>query len=212
MLKPHKNKNRKQSSTQWITRQLNDPFVKQAHKDGFRARSAYKLIEIHEKYKILANAPLVVDLGCAPGSWIQVLNKFCPANAHIIGVDLLAVEPCNATIIQGDFTTQEILDKVKNALNGQKCHGVVSDMAANTIGHSRTDAIRTAMLAEYAADFAINHLASGGFFVCKFFQGGADKNLLELLKRHFARVYHFKPTSSRPESPEVYGVALDFRG
>ncbi len=213
MLNPYKDKNRKASSRAWIQRQINDPYVKKAIQEGYRARSAYKLMEIDDKFHLLKSCHNIVDLGCAPGGWLQVLLHRCPKNSHIIGMDLLPIDALSGVkFIQSDFLSDEALQKLSELIGESKLDGVISDMAANTIGHSRTDAIRTTALAENAMEFAFQNLKIGGFFICKFFQGGANQQILNPLKARFEKIHHFKPNASRKESPELYGVALNFKG
>ncbi|MCT4552881.1 MAG: RlmE family RNA methyltransferase [Alphaproteobacteria bacterium] len=212
---------RKSSSTKWLNRQINDPYVKKAHQMGYRARAVFKLLEINEKYRILKQGMSVIDLGCAPGSWLQVAVETC-GKGNVAGIDLLEVKPVEgAEIIQGDFTSNEGLNAVEEALRkiskteeGEtpKCNVVLSDMAANTTGFKQADHIRTIALAEMALDFAINNLKPGGTFVCKVFQGGASPELLKLAKTKFLNVGHFKPPSSRKGSVETFLIARNFKG
>ncbi len=198
------------SSREWVDRQLRDPYVRRAQEAGFRARAAYKLLEIDEKFHVLKKGARVIDLGCAPGGWLQVaLEK---GAAKIAGVDLLPVEPVGeARIFHGDITETGMAQKLVAAL-GEPPTLVLSDMAADTTGHRQTDHIRTVGLAEFAARFAVAHLAKGGAFVAKVFQGGAQGELLETLKTNFASVRHWKPPASRPESPETFVIATGFKG
>ena len=212
MINPKKNKKRKASSRAWIERQLNDPYVKKAQALGYKARSAFKLIEIDEKYNLLKDCSLIVDLGCAPGSWLQVIQERTK-NCDIIGCDLIEIEPMsNVHFIHDDFTSLSALNRFNQYIDGRKCSAVVSDMAANTTGHGNTDAIRTQFLAELALDFACDNLAIGGFFLCKFFQGGAHDAIIKPLQQRFAKIHHIKPKSSRSHWPEIYGLAIGFRG
>jgi 23S rRNA (uridine2552-2'-O)-methyltransferase len=198
------------SSRQWVERQLNDPYVRRAMEAGYRARAAYKLLEIDEKFQIFRKGVRVIDLGCAPGGWAQVaLEKGASA---IVGVDLLAVDPLGeAVFFQGDMTDPDMQARLMAAL-GAAPGLILSDMAADTTGHRQTDHVRTVALAEEAARFAVAHLARGGDFIAKVFQGGAQGELLELLKSHFGDVRHWKPPASRPESPETFVIARGFRG
>ena len=183
---------------------------RQSREAGYRARAAYKLLEIDEKFKILKRGSRIIDLGCAPGGWLQV--AFEKGAARIAGVDLLPVEPVGeAVIFMGDIAEPGMTDKLIRAL-GEKPSLVLSDMAANTSGHKQTDHIRTVGLAELGAQFAIENLAKNGAFVAKVFQGGAQGDLLELLKANFDEVRHWKPPASRPESPETFVIARGFRG
>jgi 23S rRNA (uridine2552-2'-O)-methyltransferase len=199
-----------ESSKNWIERQLNDPYVQRAQAEGWRARSAYKLLELDEKFGLLKKGMRIVDLGAAPGGWVQVaLHKGAGA---IVGIDLLKMEPIEgATLLQMDFLDEGAPAALIDALGG-KPDLVMSDMAANTTGHRATDQIKTGALAEAAAHFAMDVLAPGGAFVTKAFQGGLDAGLLAELKNRFADVRHAKPPASRPESPEIYVVAKGFRG
>lgn len=198
------------SSRDWVDRQLRDPYVLRAKEAGYRARAAYKLLEIDEKFHILKRGSRIIDLGCAPGGWLQV--AFEKGAARIAGVDLLPVEPVGeAVIFLGDVAEPGMTTKLITAL-GEKPSLILSDMAANTSGHKQTDHIRTVGLAELAAQFAVENLAKGGTFVTKVFQGGAQGDLLELLKANFDDVRHWKPPASRPESPETFMIARGFRG
>lgn len=203
-------RNRSAQSTRWLARQLNDPYVKRAKAEGYRSRAAYKLIELDLKYGLLRGARRVVDLGIAPGGWSQVVRRTVPA-AAVVGIDLLPVEPIDGVaILQMDFMADEAPDAIAALLDGPP-DLVLSDMAANTVGHPQTDHLRTLALAEAAADFAIANLSPGGAFVSKVFQGGTDRDLLDLLKRHFTSVKHAKPPSSRKGSPELFVVAQGFK-
>jgi 23S rRNA (uridine2552-2'-O)-methyltransferase len=199
-----KNKRAKESSRKWIERQLNDPYVARAKAEGYRARAAYKLIELDEKLHFLKRGLRVIDLGAAPGGWAQVaVLRGC----KVVGIDLLPVEPMTgATFLQMDLLAPETPAVLIEALGGPP-DIVLSDMAANTTGHAKTDQIRTGALAEAAAEFAFVHLAPGGTFVTKAFQGGLDAALLARLKQNFSKVSHEKPKASRAESAEVYVVA-----
>lgn len=200
-----KNKKAKESSRNWLKRQLNDPYVTRAKAEGYRARAAFKLIELDEKFHLLKRGQRIVDLGAAPGGWAQVALK---RGAKIVGIDLLPIEPIpGVTFLQMDFLEPDAPEKLIAALGGPP-DLVLSDMAANTTGHAKTDQIRTGALAEAAAEFALAHLAPGGAFVTKAFQGGLDTDLLGHLKQHFATVRHAKPPASRAESSEVYVVAM----
>ena len=204
-------RNRKASSTRWLTRQLADPYVRQAKADGWRSRAAFKLLELDEKFGLLKRAERVVDLGIAPGGWSQVVRKRAPG-AVVVGIDLLPTEPIEGVIIfEMDFMADQAPAALLEALGGQP-DLVVSDMAANTVGHKQTDHLRTMGLVETAADFAIEHLAVGGAFVAKVLAGGTDAALLTLLKKHFSQVKHAKPPSSRKDSSEWYVIAQGFKG
>lgn len=198
------------SSRDWVDRQLRDPYVRRAQEEGYRARAAYKLKEIDEKFKVLKRGARVVDLGSAPGGWLQVVTE--KGAAKIVGIDLLPVDPVgDAIIFLDDINAPGMTDKLMAAL-GEKPTLVLSDMAANTVGHKQTDHVRTVGLAEMAAQFAVDNLVKGGTFVAKVFQGGAQGDLLALLKANFDDVRHWKPPASRPESPETFVIAKGFRG
>ncbi len=200
---------RKNSSTLWLRRQLNDPYVEKAKRAGYRSRAAYKLIELDDKYGLIKKGGRVVDLGAAPGGWAQVALE--RGAAKIVGVDLLEMEPvAGAVLLVGDFTEPETVARVRATLGGA-ADLVASDMAANTTGHRSTDHVRVVALVEAAADFAEEVLAPGGAFVAKVFQGGTENALLERLKKSFTAVRHAKPPASRKGSPETYLVATGFR-
>jgi 23S rRNA (uridine2552-2'-O)-methyltransferase len=197
-----------ESSRNWLQRQLNDPYVARARAEGYRARAAYKLIELDEKFHFLKKGARIVDLGAAPGGWAQVAAQ---RGAKVVGIDLLPIEPLTgAMFLEMDFLAPEAPAALIAALGGPP-DIVLSDMAANTTGHAKTDQIRTGALADAAADFALEHLAPGGTFVTKAFQGGLDNTLLTRLKQGFATVKHAKPPASRAESSEVYVVAMGRR-
>jgi 23S rRNA (uridine2552-2'-O)-methyltransferase len=199
------------SSNRWLERQLNDPYVRQAKAEGYRSRAAYKLIELDEKFGLLKGASRVVDLGIAPGGWSQVVRKKRP-KAAVVGIDLLEVEPIEGvTIFQMDFMADTAPAALEGALDGRP-DLVMSDMAANTVGHKQTDHLRTMGLVETAADFAIQTLEEGGTFLAKVLAGGTDADLLALLKKHFRTVKHAKPPASRKGSSEWYVVAQGFKG
>ena len=199
------------SSTRWLQRQLNDPYVRRAQAEGYRSRAAYKLIELDEKFGLLKKARAVVDLGITPGGWSQVVRKANP-RARVAGIDLLPCEPIEGVeILEMDFMDDAAPDALIEAL-GSAPDLVISDMAANTVGHPQTDHLRTIALAETAADFAVRNLQPGGAFVAKVFAGGADRELLTVLKRNFATVKHAKPPASRKGSPELFVVAQGFKG
>ena len=199
------------SSNRWLARQLNDPYVKLAKAEGYRSRAAYKLIELDEKFTLLKGANRVVDLGIAPGGWSQVVRKLRP-KAAVVGIDLLPTEPLEGvTIFEMDFMADEAPAALEQALDGAP-DLILSDMAANTVGHKQTDHLRTMGLVETATDFAIQTLAPGGAFVAKVLAGGTDPTLLSLLKRHFTTVKHAKPPASRKGSSEWYVIAQGFKG
>ena len=198
-------------STRWLERQLNDPYVKRAKADGFRSRAAYKLSELDERFAFLKGKRRVVDLGIAPGGWSQVVRRLVP-KAAIVGIDLLPVDPIEGvTIFQLDFMADVAPERLMAALEGAP-DLVLSDMAANTVGHPQTDALRTMGLVEAALAFAIDVLEPGGAFVGKVFAGGADTALVAEMKRNFASVKHAKPAASRKASSEWYVVAQGFKG
>lgn len=200
-------RNRTAASTRWLSRQLNDPYVKRAKAEGYRSRAAYKLIELDEKYALLKGRRAIVDLGVAPGGWAQVVRKLRP-DARLVGIDLLPTDPiAGAEFLTMDFMDDAAPDAIMELLGGAP-DLVLSDMAANTVGHPQTDHLRTIALAEAAADFAIRMLQPGGGFVAKVFQGGTSGSLLTLLKQNFTSVRHAKPPSSRKGSPELFVVAL----
>ena len=203
------------SSTLWLERQLNDPFVAEARRQGYRSRAAYKLIEIADKYDLFKRGQKIVDLGAAPGGWSLIAAERIGAavgEGKVIGIDLLDIEP----IAGVDFKVMDFHDKeapayLKEALGGP-ADGVLSDMAANATGHRKTDHLRIVALAELAADFAREVLAPGGFFLAKVLQGGTENALLADLKRDFSTVRHVKPKASRADSAELYVMATGFRG
>ena len=204
-------KGRKTSSTRWLQRQLNDPYVKKAKAEGYRSRAAYKLLELDERFGLLKGATRVVDLGIAPGGWSQVVRQKVPGSA-VVGIDLLPTDPLDGvTILQMDFMTDEAADLLKEALGGQ-ADLVLSDMAANTVGHQQTDHLRTMALVEAGLYFASEVLRPGGAFVAKVLAGGADNNLVADLKRLFTTVKHAKPPASRKDSSEWYVIAQGFKG
>jgi 23S rRNA (uridine2552-2'-O)-methyltransferase len=202
-------KSRSAASRRWLTRQLNDPYVAAAKQQGFRSRAAYKLVELDERFRLIRRGSLVVDLGVAPGGWTQAAVQ--RGAGRVVAVDLLAADPVpGAVMLQGDFTEPEVQQRLMAELGG-KADLVLSDMAPNTTGHAATDHLRIMALAEAALAFAIDVLTEGGGFVAKVFQGGAEKAMLERLKRHFSTVRHAKPPASRKESSELYVVASGFR-
>jgi 23S rRNA (uridine2552-2'-O)-methyltransferase len=206
---------RKVSSQRWLERQLNDPYVAASKRDGFRSRAAYKLIEIDDKYRILKPGQRVVDLGAAPGGWSQVAADRVQAvtgKGQVVAIDYLGVEAIpGVTILMLDFTDETAEDTLKSKLRSGGADIVLSDMAAPTVGHAKTDHLRIMGLAEAAAHFACDVLSPGGAFLCKVFQGGSEKDLLDLLKRSFATVRHVKPPASRSDSAELYVLATGFR-
>lgn len=203
---------RTNSSTRWLQRQLNDPYVAQAKRDGYRSRAAYKMQEIQEKFHIFKPGQRILDLGAAPGGWSQIALEHIGKKGSIIGIDLLDVAPlAGATFIVKDFNDDDA-PEIITALLGGDAHVVMSDMAANTTGHPPTDHIRIIALCELAYHFATQVLAEGGSFVCKVLKGGTENELLKTMKRDFVTVKHMKPKSSRQDSAESYVVATGFRG
>ena len=199
------------SSNRWLERQLYDPYVRRAKADNYRSRAAYKLLELDERFGLLKGVKAVVDLGIAPGGWSQVVSRRVPG-AKIAGIDLLPTDPIDGvTILQMDFMDADAPARLQEALGGPP-DLILSDMAANTVGHSRTDHLRTMGLVEAGLQFAVETLRPGGAFVAKVLAGGADSNLVAELKRHFTTVKHAKPPASRKESSEWYVVAQGFKG
>ena len=207
----------KKSSVAWIQRQAADPYVARAQKDGYRARAAYKLIEMNEHFRFLKNGQVVVDLGAAPGSWTQYVMREFP-RSRVFAMDLLEIKPIpNVEFYQGDFTTDEALAWLNEKLGLEEgasgtADVVVSDMAPNTVGHKKTDHLRQMGLLEYALDFALRALKPGGTFVVKSFTGGTTNDLVKQIKQHFTAVHHMKPPASRKDSVEMFIVALGFKG
>jgi 23S rRNA (uridine2552-2'-O)-methyltransferase len=204
-------KGRRASSTQWLERQLNDPYVRRAKAENYRSRAAYKLLELDERFGLLRGAKAVVDLGVAPGGWTQVVRRRAPG-ARVVGIDLLPADPIEgAQLVQMDFTDERAPAVLSEALGGP-ADLVLSDMAANTVGHPPTDHLRTMALVEEGLCFAREILRPGGAFVAKVLAGGADAALVAEMKRHFASVKHAKPPASRKDSSEWYVVAQGFKG
>jgi 23S rRNA (uridine2552-2'-O)-methyltransferase len=205
----------KESSRRWLERHINDPYVQRSKADGFRSRAAYKLIEIDDKHHLLKPGMKVIDLGAAPGGWCQVAAQRTRSSAqapHVVGIDYLEMGPVpGAAILLMDFLDPAAPAKLAEALGGAP-DVVLSDMAAPTTGHRRTDHLRTMHLAEVAADFAMAVLRPGGHFLAKTFQGGTEAALLDALKKNFRSIHHVKPPASRDESVELYLLAKDFRG
>ena len=199
------------SSTRWLERQLNDPYVRRAKAENYRSRAAYKLLELDEKFRLLKGAKAVVDLGIAPGGWSQVVRRRAP-EARIVGIDLLPTDPIEGVeILQLDFMDEAAPERLKQALSGP-ADLVLSDMAANTVGHPQTDHLRTMALVEAGLEFAKEVLRPGGAFIAKVLAGGTDTQLLAELKRHFTTVKHAKPPASRKGSSEWYVIAQGFKG
>ena len=207
---------RSAASTRWLQRQLNDPYVARARREGWRSRAAFKLIEIDDRYRILKRGKRVVDLGAAPGGWSQVAARrtgSTDADPRIVAIDILPVAAiAGVVILEKDFLDEDAPDALRAALAGAGADVVLSDMAAPTTGHRKTDHLRTVHLFEVAAEFARQVLVPGGVFLAKVFRGGTEGALLGELKRDFARVTHVKPPASRSKSPELYVLARGFRG
>ena len=205
------------SSVAWLQRQASDPYVARAHRDGYRARAAYKLIEMNEKFHFLKNGQVVVDLGAAPGSWSQYVAREYP-RSKIFAMDLLEIKPIpNVVFYQGDFTTDEALRWLESQLNlssdeigNGTADIVMSDMAPNTVGHKKTDHLRQMVLLEYALDFALHALKPGGVFIAKSFTGGSTGDLIRNIKANFDTVHQIKPPASRKDSVEMFIVATGF--
>lgn len=209
-------KGRKISSTLWLQRQLNDPYVQRARAEGYASRAAYKLSEMNDRYDFIKKGSRVIDLGAAPGGWSQIavqLTKSEPDDIRVVGIDYLEmIDIPGAKILLKDFLDDDAPKMLMEALGRNKADVVVSDMAAPTTGHRRTDHIRTMYLVEVALDFAIGVLKPGGHFLSKTFQGGTESDLLKLLKKNFTTVHHVKPPASRSGSVELYLLAKGFRG
>lgn len=212
--KPKKDKTRKSSSTRWIGRQLNDPYVLETQKRGYKSRAAFKLLQINEKHNFLLPGLSVIDLGCAPGGWLQIAaQKVCSMSGKekVVGVDLLSTDDIAGCVsILGDISNREVGKELINILSCRP-NIVMSDMAANTTGHRQTDHIRTTYLLETALDFAIENLQENGVFLAKCFKGGAEIEALSLMRKYFSKVSHIKPDASRKESVEGYVIATGFK-
>ncbi|MGL4239591.1 MAG: RlmE family RNA methyltransferase [Beijerinckiaceae bacterium] len=209
------------SSTLWLRRQLNDRYVQRAKQEGWRSRAAFKLIEIDEKHRLLKPGQMIVDLGCAPGGWAQYAARRTGTEkggkGAVIGIDILPVEPIpGVTLAERDFTDQDAPKRLRAMLReagaGDKVDAVLSDMAANTTGHRKTDHLKIIGLTELAIEFAKEMLKPGGFFLTKLFQGGETGEMIKALKKDFAEVRHVKPQASRADSAELYVLATGFRG
>ncbi|WP_306257086.1 RlmE family RNA methyltransferase [Pararhizobium sp. IMCC21322] len=207
---------RKISSTKWLQRHLNDPYVQRSKIDGLRSRAAYKILEIDEKYNLLRKGHRIVDLGAAPGGWSQVAAERVGSHIddiRVVGIDYLSMEPLpGVTLLEKDFLDDDAPDQLREALGGHMADLVLSDMAAPTTGHKQTDHMRIIQLCEVAVEFAREVLKPGGAFVAKVFQGGTEHTLLNELKRDFKKVGHYKPPASRKDSAETYLIARDYRG
>lgn len=206
---------RKTSSTRWLQRQLNDPYVAKAQNEGYRSRAAFKLAQIDDKYPLLKSGMRVVDLGAAPGGWSQVAAHRVATQegaGQVIAVDIAPLEPlAGVTSLQLDFMDPQAPDRIVAELRGGQADAVISDMAAPATGHKKTDHLRIIGLCEAALDFAEDVLAPGGVFLAKVLQGGTERELLERLKRQFSHVRHIKPEASRADSAEVYVLANGFQ-
>ncbi len=203
---------RKVSSTRWLERQLNDPYVQKAKRMGYRSRAAFKLIELDDKFHFLTKGAKILDLGAAPGGWTQVALERAGKDVRVVGIDLLEIEAIvGADLLQGDFLDDDAPERLRHHLDGP-ADVVLTDMAASATGHTQTDHLRIMVLLEAAVDFAAEVLAPGGAFVGKVLQGGTENQLLAALKRQFKVVKHAKPPASRSDSAEIYVVAMGFRG
>lgn len=201
---------RKNSSTRWLQRQLNDPYVQAAQRLGYKGRAAFKLMELDDRLNLINKSTVAVDLGAAPGGWCQILSE--RKAKKIVAIDLIEVtEVPNIDFIQMDFSDDDAPDILIKMLDGHKPNLILSDMAPNTIGHPKTDHLRTMALVEMAWDFALNTLENGGTFITKVFQGGTGADLMAQMKPHFKTIKHIKPKSSRKQSPETYLVAVGFK-
>ncbi|MGF1624972.1 MAG: RlmE family RNA methyltransferase [Alphaproteobacteria bacterium] len=207
---------RKISSTRWLQRQLNDPYVAEARRRGYRSRAAFKLIELDDRFQVLKPGARVLDLGAAPGGWSQVAVERVGPSGRVVAVDIRPMEPLpDVAFIEADITEAETDALVREALGGAaggKADVVLSDMASSATGHAATDHLRTMALVEAALDCARGLLAPGGAFVAKVLQGGTQAALLAAMKRDFERVKHAKPPASRTDSSEMYVVATGYRG
>ncbi len=206
-------KRRTLSSRNWLERQISDPYVARAKREGFRSRAAYKLAEIDDKYRLFKAGARVIDLGAAPGGWSEIAARRVGANGRVIALDILDLKPIpGVEFLKLDFLDDTAPERLKALLGGRKADVVLSDMAANATGHRKTDHLRIMGLAEAAAGFAREVLAPGGAFLCKVLQGGTEAALLAELKRDFTTVKHVKPPASRSNSAELYLLAMGFRG
>lgn len=208
-------KKRRLSSTLWLQRQLNDPYVAQAKREGFRSRAAYKLAEIADKYDLLHPGEVIVDLGAAPGGWSQVAaDRVKAADGHgvVVAIDISEMAPVSGVaVLHADFMAEDAPRRIIDAMGGRKADAVLSDMAAPATGHRPTDHLRIMGLCEAALAFAVEILSPGGFFLCKVLQGGTEREMLDIMKRSFATVRHVKPKASRADSAELYVLATGFR-
>lgn len=203
------NKKLKKSSRDWIQRQINDPFVAKAKKEGYRSRASFKILEIQEKFKVFNKKSLVVDLGAAPGGWSQVISKICK---KIVAIDLLDMDPIpNVDFIKGDFLEDANITKLEELLSQEKADVVMSDMAPSTCGIKKVDHLRIMNLLEVVYEFCQKSLNQNGVMIAKVFQGGTENAFLKELKLNFSKIIHFKPNSSRKESPEMYLIAIGYK-
>jgi 23S rRNA (uridine2552-2'-O)-methyltransferase len=209
-------KGRKIASTRWLQRQLNDPYVEEAKRRGYRSRAAFKLVEIDDKHRLLRPGMTIVDLGAAPGGWSQIAAQrvqLMAGKGRVIAVDIVPMEPVSGVEqLQLDLTDADAAARIRETLGGQQADVVLSDMHASSIGHKSTDHLRSMALVESALDLAEDILAPGGTFLSKVLQGGASRDLVARLNRSFAKVRHVKPKASRADSAEMYVLATGFRG
>lgn len=214
--KLHKNRNRSESSTRWLQRQMSDPYVAEAHRLGYRGRAAFKIQQLNNQFHFFKPGKRVVDLGCAPGGWTQIAVKAVhstPENPLVVGIDLLPTNPvAGAILIQMDFTDAQAPQTLQDLLKGHKVDVVMSDMAANTTGNHATDHLRIMNLLKMAYAFALQVLNPNGVFIAKIFQGGTENTFLAKMKQDFRQVKHVKPDASRKDSSEFYVVATGFKG
>ncbi len=206
-------KKRTNSQRQWLLRQLNDPYVEKAKKSGYRSRAAFKILQIHEKYKLVKPGQVVVDLGAAPGGWTQIISNLVQSNGKVFALDMLPMtdfSEANVETIIGDFTDDAVLKALQEKVTG-KVDVVLTDMAAPACGIPSVDHLRIVNLIELSLDFAFKNLAKGGHFVGKVLQGGTEQDILKACKLHFKSVHHFKPDASRKDSAEMYLICLGFR-
>lgn len=209
-----KNKKLKASSKLWLKRQLNDPYVEKAKKEGYNSRAAFKLLELDNKYQFLKPGQTVVDLGAAPGGWSQIIAQRVesPEKGKVIAVDILEMDEIpGVQVITGDFLSIEIYDELLSIIGNEKVDGVVSDMAPNTTGHKKTDHLRLMALVTPAYELAKQILKKDGFFVAKIFEGGAQQELLTEMRKNFTKIRHVKPPASRKSSSEMYLLATGYK-
>jgi len=203
---------RSKTSKKWMNRHVNDEFVKRSIKDGYRSRAVYKLLELDDKQHFLKPGQMVIDLGAAPGGWSQVASEKVGEKGHVIGIDLLAIDPLpDVTFLQGDFREEEALKQLTDLMGGRQADLVLSDMAPNISGMAAVDQPRAMYLCELALDFCMHHLKPGGWFVAKIFQGEGFQEFLQETRQHFTKVSMKKPKASRPNSREMYLVAGNFK-